>query len=585
MTVRLAFALLAALLWPSPAMAQRPIPGLDSTFARLRAGPPVPAIALAVVQRGAVIYRNVAGFADMERGVPATLSTRFDWASIAKQFTAFAVSLLVERGQLQPKDPVKRFLPELDLGGAAITVADLLHHTSGIEDSDGLLALAGGRAGDAIGLDEMVSLLVRQQHVRSGPGEVHSYSNGGYALLAKIVERLTKQSFAAWTDSAIFRPLGMTRSGFLESPDQLVPDRALPYEFSKAAGAYRVSVAETSPGPGGLYATVDDLAKWTLHLMHPVYQPNATMRLRERGKLRSGESIGYAWGIGWNQYHGLTTLSHGGSGPATIAYLVIFPELDFAVVAVSAGETAPTASALALRAVDILLADKLAAEPPPPSGTPRTLFMSEEAMNTRPPESIGVTVPLERLHQYTGTYKYPEGSGNEPIVVRLTGSQLEFGWGGRRPYIPLFPLSDGRFVMVPLWDAYRFITDASGRVTGVSKERTPKSLRQNRPESIVAERLPDRRFDATSAEPYLGQYYSDELGAFYQVALDDGFLELRHPRHGRMKLIPVTGEQFAIQAGPLASVTFSRIGGQVSGLELEARSWSAKSSFRKLPGM
>lgn len=575
---------LAAGFSPGPAAAQQGSLSLDSTFAQLRAGPQGPALAIAVIHHGAVVYRNVTGFSDLERRVPATLATRFDWASIAKQFTAFAVSLLVERGQLDPQDPVKRHLPELDLGGAGVTVNDLLHHTAGIEDSDGLLALAGGQPGDPVSLAQLVHLLVRQQHVRSAPGEVHAYSNGGYALLAEIVARLTRQNFAVWTDSAIFKPLGMAGTGFLAAPDQLVADRALPYEFDKESGRYRASVTEATPGPGGLFATIDDLALWTMHLMHPAYQPRATMRLREPGRLHSGEAIGYGWGLGLGNYRGQATLVHGGSGPATIAHLLVFPQLDFAVVAASAGETDPTASALAFRAADLFLAGSLTPVSAAASVEPRAIFLTNEAMNTRPPESEGVTVPAETLLRYAGTYRFPEGTRNEPIVVRVRGDRLEFAWGGRRPYIPLFPLPDGRFVMVPLWDAYRFITDEQGRVTGVAKERTPKSLRQNRSETVIGERAPDRRFDPLSAAPYLGHYYSEELGAHYEVALAEGSLELRHPRHGAMRLIPVVGEQFGIEARYLASATFARQGDTIVGLELEAVSWGARSSFRKLQG-
>jgi CubicO group peptidase (beta-lactamase class C family) len=535
---------------------------------------------MAVVHHGEVVYRNVAGFADLERRVPATAATRFDWASIAKQFTAFAVAQLVEAGRLRTDDPARRHLPELDLGGAAVTVADLIHHTSGVEDSDGLLVLGGYRPGDPVGLDELVRLLLRQQHVTARPGEVHRYSNGGYSLLAEIVARLTRSNFAAWTDSAIFQPLGMSRSGFLGSPDQLIPDRALPYQ-PDSSGRFRSSVAEATPGAGGLYATVEDLTRWVRHLLRPTHQARATLRLRDRGRLRSGETLDYAWGLGWGHYRGLTTLGHGGSGPATIAQLVLVPDHEFAVVAAAAGETDPTASALAFRAIELFLADHLA-PPAAETGRRRMRLITYEAMNQRPPESDGVAVAPERLERYAGTYRFPEGSGNESLVVRKVADRLEAAFNGRRPFIPLFPMSGERFVMVPWWDSYRFQSDSAGRITGLEKERTGRSLDRDGPERSVARREPDRRFDSITAAPYLGHYYSDELGGYYEVGLADGFLELRHPRHGALRLTPVGGERFGIDSSLLAGATFARQGERIVGVELEAYSWSARSSFRKV---
>lgn len=168
------------------------------------------------------------------------------------------------------------------------------------------------------------------------------------------------------------------------------------------------------------------------------------------------------------------------------------------------------------------------------------------------------------------------------FVIRAGADGLEYSWGGRRPYFPLFPLPDGRFVRVPLWDAFRFLEDSDGRVTGVALERTPKSLRRGGTERIEGVRIEERRFEPTTAAPYLGLYHSRELGATYEVILRDGRLELRHPRHGAMPLVPIGGDQFGVDGDLIASVRFGRVSGNVVGLELEAVSWGAKASFGKI---
>jgi len=549
---------------------------LDTTFTRWRAGPPIPAVAMAVVHHGKVIYTNVAGFADLEHRVPATLQTRFDWASIAKQFTAFAISLQVEQGRLAPSDPVRRFLPELDLDGGTITVEQLIHHTAGLEDADGLMTLAGGRPGDAVATADVVRLLLAQQHLRFAPGEQQSYGNGGYALLTEIVARVSGTTFEAWCDSAIFKPLGLASTSFLASGD-LIPDHALPYVLT--AGAYRPSTIEAYSGAGGLQASVGDLARWTMHLMQPVYQPAATRRLRERGHLTSGESIDYAWGLGWGTYRGVPTLSHAGSGPATSAQMRVFPEQEFAVVVAAAADLAPDVNTLANRAADLFLANVLG--PRAAAGGPQMMMLSLESVNAEPAESRGIVVPEDRLRAYAGTYRFADDG--PALIIRPRRGRLEFAYDGQPPYLPLFPLPDGRFVMVPLWDAYRFTLDASGAVNGLARERTPRSMRRRGDSVVVAARMLLPRLDSAAAAPYLGTYYSDELRTFYEVVFDGSSLALRHARHGSMSLLPLGGEEFGIDSRSVTRATFGRVGNDVVGMELRAYSWDARASFRRVP--
>jgi CubicO group peptidase (beta-lactamase class C family) len=565
------------LLAAGPTLAQSPTRYLDSVFATVRRHPS-PAIAMMVMRGDRIVYQNAAGFADLERSVPASVETRFDVASIAKQFTAFAVARLVREGRLAVSDRVDRHFPELDLGGARITVDQLLHHTSGLEDADGLMVLAGWRPGDQVEVDALVRLLLAQQHLRFAPGERHFYSNGGYLLLSELVARLSGGSFAAYCDSTIFWPLEMASSRFIAHPRVLIPNRATPYARPFGREHLELSYVDTYPGAGGLTTTVGDLARWARHLLHPGRDSVATMMLRERGRLRSGETIDYAWGLGSGSYRGQTTLAHAGSGAATEAQLLLFPELDFAVAVLAAGPTGINPSTLAFRAADQYLGDRLA--PVATESAPRSIMLTAEMVSERPSESEGVVVPEATLRGLTGTYRLGD---DPPMVVRPAPGRLEFAWGGRPPYIPLFPLPNGRFVMVPTWDVYSFPVDAHGRATAIVRERTSKSLRRSGPERVEGRRLPDPPpFDSASAAPYLGWYYGDEVGTFYEVRRRGGDLELRHARLGVFRLIPLGAEEFGVESNLIATVRFARVGAAVTGMELEAYSWSVRSPFRKM---
>lgn len=562
-----------------PAEGQGSLAPLDSAFNRVRNTGAAPAVAMAVVHKGRVIYTNVAGYADLEHRVLATAGTRFDWASIAKQVTAYAVSLLMDQGELRPSARVRDLLPELDAGGANITVEQLLHHTSGLEDGDGLLVLAGWRPGEPVTHSDMSRLLLRQQHLRFAPGSQHAYSNGGYSLLVEVVQRLTKRAFVAHVDSVILAPLGMRNSGFVDGAHSPIPDRAMPYVRAGAGPGFVPSTSDMYPGAGGLFASVDDMTRWMQHLMRPARDSGSTLRLRERGRLRSGESIDYAWGLVRKVYRGHETFSHGGSGPATSAQLLMIPGLEFGVVAVSAGEVPFDPSALAYRAADIVLGDALGARSTPAPGARRMVLITNEMASERPAESSGIRLHASELAPFAGHYRMRDSS---VLALRVQGDGLEFSFGGRPPWMPMHPYPGQRFVRVPWWDLFRFDDVRGGRAHRIVIERTARSLHRDGDSITIATRLPDVSSDSTTARAYLGTYYSDELDALYEVRFDGRRLLLSHARHGVMPLVPVDSTQFVVEDHGIVGARFMREGDRVTGLELEARSWGVTSLFRRV---
>lgn len=577
--MRLASAALCVALASTPALAQFDARAIDTTLARVASGDRLPAVGIVVVQNGRVIHQQVAGFSDLEHGVRASDSTRFDVASIAKQFTAYAVSLLASANKIELDASVRRYLPELDGGGVDPSVRHLIHHTAGIEDTDGLFALSGGRYGDVPTHNDLLALLLRHASTRFLPGEQHAYSNGGYTLLAEVVQRISGRSFEEFTDSAIFRPLGMRSSGFVRGAYGIIPNRALPYVRDVRTRTMRASTNDMYPGAGGLFATLPDMASWMIHLLAPQRDSAATMRLRERGRLSDGSVINYAWGLGWGLHRGVTTLRHSGSGPATASQLLLAPALGIGVFATTAGEVDVDPSALAIRALEAAVgAERLAPVVTPPSGT-MMLMITEAELNQRPPESRGVIVPLDLLREYEGTYRFPDRS---IIVVRINGEQLEMAPAGRQPWRPLFPLADGRFVSVPLWDVFRFGGVKGSPAIEMVRDTSVRSRRRVTVPSAGA-RLPETGIDSVRAKRYTGYYASVPLRAVYEVVFEDNQLVLRHARHGDLRLIPLGGANYGVDSPEIVGLTFAESTNGAVGLELEARSWGTRAAFVRIP--
>lgn len=220
----------------------------------------VPGAAVLVVRDGETLVRRGYGLADLDTGAAVTPRSSFRLASISKQFTAAAILLLAEEGRLSPDDPVRRWLSSLPPAAGAITLEQLLTHSSGLVDYEDLMAPdAAGQVHDA----DVLRLLEREDRLYFAPGSDYRYSNSGYALLALVVERASGRRYADFLHERIFEPLGMEGAVAFEDGVSTVPDRAYGHSFEHGRWI-RTDQSSTSAvlGDGGIYASIDALAKW-----------------------------------------------------------------------------------------------------------------------------------------------------------------------------------------------------------------------------------------------------------------------------------------------------------------------------------
>ena len=117
-----------------------------------------PGAAVVVLYRGAVLHHEGYGMASLEHGIPITSTSVFDVASVSKQFCAFAIALLVDEGVIALDDDIQTHLPELPDFGHTITLRHLIHHTSGLRDWPGMLAMAGRNMEDVISMEEISTI-------------------------------------------------------------------------------------------------------------------------------------------------------------------------------------------------------------------------------------------------------------------------------------------------------------------------------------------------------------------------------------------------------------------------------------------
>jgi CubicO group peptidase (beta-lactamase class C family) len=247
-----------------------------------------------VLRDGKPALRRSYGLADVEQRVPATPATNYRLASVTKQFTAAAVLLLAEAGKLQLDDPVRKWLPELPEAAQGATLRHLLTHTGGLIDYEDFVPDEAPQVHDA----DVLRLLAPQNRVYFAAGTSYRYSNSGYALLALVVERASAQSFAAFLRARIFEPLGMQSTVAFEQGISTVPLRAFGYTAGGASWT-RTDQSSTSAvlGDGGIYSSLDDLAKWDAALYDDRLLSAASRKLAFAPATHTeNPSIDYAFG-------------------------------------------------------------------------------------------------------------------------------------------------------------------------------------------------------------------------------------------------------------------------------------------------
>jgi CubicO group peptidase (beta-lactamase class C family) len=220
--------------------------------------PGAPGCSAAVGVNGKPVWIGVRGVANLATEEPITPDTVFDIASVSKQFTAAAILLLVEAGKLTLNDPLSQHMPGLPAWAAAVTVAQLMHHTSGIPDYTGLLQAQGYGLRDRTTQEQALQALAGVSALDFAPGTSFEYSDSNYLLLGEIVQRVAGEPLPQHLNATIFGPLGLA---MVVDPVGHVAHKAVSYE--KADGHYQVADSLWEQiGDGSVQTTPSQLVRW-----------------------------------------------------------------------------------------------------------------------------------------------------------------------------------------------------------------------------------------------------------------------------------------------------------------------------------
>lgn len=289
-------------------------------------------LSVAVVRGGRIELQKGYGDASLQPRVAVDTGTRFSVGSVTKEFVAALTLLLQEDGKLSVHDTLSRWYPKLTRS-REITLLDLINHVSGYRDYYPL---------DYV--DREMARPTTAEHIMQeyatmpldfDPGTRWSYSNTGYTILGRVLEKVSGKPLGTLLEERIFRPLGMRQT--LYEPTR--PERRATGYVSWALGPMEPALLEGAGwigAPGGIWSTAGDIARWDIALMRPGFLSPASRDVMfvER-MLRDGTPTGYAGGLSVSQNGGRTVIQHGGATSGFSATNLFVPDDTAAVVLLS----------------------------------------------------------------------------------------------------------------------------------------------------------------------------------------------------------------------------------------------------------
>jgi CubicO group peptidase (beta-lactamase class C family) len=507
----------------------------------------VPGGVVGVVRDGRLVFARGYGMASLEYDVPFTTETPTNIGSTSKQFTAFAIMLLKEQGELSLDDDIRKYVPELPDFGQTVTLRHLMTHTSGYREFVNTIALTGRQLleGDYIDRSEIIKVVQRQPKLQNDPGAEFNYNNTAFGLLSMVVERTTDTPFAEWMRENVFLPLGMQNTVVRATPTQIVDRRAQGYSPAPAGGFRATPDLGASMGAGGIYTTVGDLARWIDNLETGRLGGKGVIEaMTTRNILTSGDTTDYGFGLFIDEFRGLRRVHHGGSDIAHRSTFLVFPDQRAGVVVLS--NNASFTGAIPTAIVETFLADALEPEEAGEAGEQVAGPFDPASWDPASFDELAGRYAMDQMPAVMMTFTR-EG---DSIFGQVTG----------QPRIPLEPTSDTTFTLVGVPASVTFHRDDEGAVTHLIMHQNGEH-RATRMEG--AEWSPG----VAELEAYVGRYFSEELETFYTLAIDEDKLVIRHRRFDDVVLSAGSKPDSFSGGFPVANASFERDGdGQVTTL-------------------
>ncbi|MET0625043.1 MAG: serine hydrolase [Pyrinomonadaceae bacterium] len=389
--------------------------------------------AVLVARDGEVLLHKGYGMADLENDVPNVAETKFLIGSVTNQFTAVSVLMLSERGKLDLRDPVCKYVDGCPEEWRPMTIRHLLTHASGLPDYNTFAATDPSAASPALAVVERL----KKKPLEFKPGEKFGFSNPGYILLGLVIEKVSGASYENFLRENILAPLKMNDTGY-DKPLEIVKRRASGY-LRRGSENVKAPCYDVTPhhASGALYSTVRDLYVWDQAL-----SAGKLISRKALDEMTKPQQANYGYGVFVDDRFSLRRVSHAGDMPGFNSFIARYPEQN-ALVVVLSNYAGTNPLEVGGKLTNIYLNDKIVA-----------------------PAVAGLDAEL--LKEYVGRYTVEaKASSNFVFDVTLEGGQL---WAKPSHFEKhrLIPFSKTEFYdEEDLGDTqYVFTRDDKGKVNG-----------------------------------------------------------------------------------------------------------------------
>ncbi|MGH9819356.1 MAG: serine hydrolase, partial [Pyrinomonadaceae bacterium] len=387
-----------------------------------------------VARDGKPIVSKGYGMANIELNVPNAPENVFRLGSVTKQFTGMSIAMLQERGKLNVSDPMCKYISDCPDAWKAITINNLLRHTSGVTNYTDFPDFARTTVLPTT-TAEMVEML-KKKPLDFEPGAKMSYSNSGYYLLGVIIEKVSGKTYADFLQENIFTPLGMKQT-YYDDPLKIIMHRAAGYK-KQAGNIINAPYTDMSVpyAAGSLASTTGDLLIWDQALY--------TEKLVSKSSLdkiftpeKGDAGYGYGWGIG--KKFGHRSISHGGGIYGFATDISRYPDDKVTVIVLSNIQSAPAGQISGNLAAIVF-------------GAPYEI----------PKERKFISLDVKTLEKYVGRYQL---GPNMVISITLDDGKLMGQLGDQAKFL-FSAESETELYSKDVNAQFVFTKDDSGNITG-----------------------------------------------------------------------------------------------------------------------
>ena len=288
-------------------------------------------MSISVVLKGDTLLMKGYGYADLENQVRATEHTVYRIGSITKQFTAAAIMKLVEQGKISLSDPLSKYLKKYPETGSAVTIHQLLNHTSGIPSFTSMGPAFWSKARLDLSHNQVLQIF-QEAPLQFPSGARYSYSNSGYYLLGLVIEQASGASYSDFLENQFFEPLQLESTLYCGAR-KIIPNRARGYGMDNGEIVNAQAISMNPPfAAGALCSTVLDLMAWTKALVSGrAVTESSYKKMSTETQLADGTTHNYGYGLDTGERNGHAYIAHGGGIDGFTTYLSHYPDQDLTI--------------------------------------------------------------------------------------------------------------------------------------------------------------------------------------------------------------------------------------------------------------